>query len=159
MNWMNHIEEITYRLSGAFYVIRLTVHISNINNEINLLNIILFYYNIGNNFEGGGGNSSNSGKFFTLQKKIVRIMDGAQPRTSCISLFKELYILLLPFQYILSLMRFAINNQSIFRTNSSIHNINTRYKHHLTDQMPTYLFLKKKNTFLYQDQNFRQFTT
>jgi len=37
-----------------------------------------------------GGNSSNSGKIFTLQKKIVRIMADAQPRTSFRSLFKQL---------------------------------------------------------------------
>jgi len=36
-----------------------------------------------------GGNSSNSGKIFTLQKKIVvRIMAAAQPRISCRNLFK-----------------------------------------------------------------------
>ena len=32
--------------------------------------------------------SSNNGKIFTLQKKIVRIMAGALPRTSCSSMFK-----------------------------------------------------------------------
>jgi len=37
-----------------------------------------------------GGNSSNSGKIFTLQKKIVRIMAGAQTRTSRRSLFIQL---------------------------------------------------------------------
>jgi hypothetical protein len=36
-----------------------------------------------------GGNSSNIGKIFTLQKKIVRIVAGAKPKTSCRSLFKE----------------------------------------------------------------------
>ena len=36
------------------------------------------------------GNSSNRGKTFTLQKKIDRIMAGAQPKTSCRSLFKQL---------------------------------------------------------------------
>jgi hypothetical protein len=35
------------------------------------------------------GNSSNSGKIFTLQKKFVRIMAAAQPRTSYRSLFKQ----------------------------------------------------------------------
>jgi len=33
--------------------------------------------------------SSNSGKIFALQKKIVRFMAGAQPRTLCRSLFKN----------------------------------------------------------------------
>ena len=77
------------------------------------------------------GNSSNSGKIFTLQKEIVRIMAGAQSGTTCRSLFKKLEILPVPCQYILSLINFIINNQEIFQTNSSIHNINIRNKHHL----------------------------
>ena len=78
-----------------------------------------------------GGKSPNSGRIFTLQKKIFRIMAGAQHRTSLISLFKPSEILPVPCQHILSLMCFIINNQEIFQTNSSIHNINTSIKHHL----------------------------
>jgi len=66
-----------------------------------------------------------------LQKIIVRIMAGAQPRTLCRSLFKQLEILPVPYQCILSLMSFIISNHEILQTNSSIHNINTRNKHHL----------------------------
>ena len=77
------------------------------------------------------GNSSNSGKIFTLRKKIIGIMAGAQPRTSCRSLLKQLEILPVPCQYILSLMNFIINNQKVFQTHSFIHNINTRNKHRL----------------------------
>jgi hypothetical protein len=43
-----------------------------------------------------GGNSSNSGRIFTLQKEIIRIIAGAQTVTSCRSLLKELQILPLP---------------------------------------------------------------
>jgi hypothetical protein len=78
-----------------------------------------------------GGNSSNSKKVLTLQKKIIRIMVGAHPRTSCIRLFKNLEILPVPSQYIYSLINFFVNNQEKFQTNSTIHNINTRNKHHL----------------------------
>jgi len=35
------------------------------------------------------GNSLYSEKIATLQKKVVRIMAGTQPRTSCRSLFKQ----------------------------------------------------------------------
>ena len=45
-------------------------------------------------------NSSKSGKVFVLQKKIIRIMDGAPTRTSCRSLFRHLEILLVLFIYI-----------------------------------------------------------
>ena len=58
-------------------------------------------------------------------------MADACTRTSCRSLFKKLEILSIPRQYILSLMSFIINNQKIFQTNSSIHNMNTRNKNHL----------------------------
>ena len=47
-------------------------------------------------------------------------MAVAQHRTSCRILFKQLEILPVPFQYILSLMGFSINNQEIFETNSSV---------------------------------------
>ena len=68
---------------------------------------------------------------FSLQKKILRIMAVAQLRTSCKSLFKQPEIPSLQWQYILSLMRSMINNQEVFQTNSSTHNIKTRNKHHL----------------------------
>jgi hypothetical protein len=78
-----------------------------------------------------GGNSSNSGKMLILLKKVARIMVGAQPRTSCRSLFKQLMIPPVRCQYILTLMNFINTDQENFQTNSSIHNINTRNKHHL----------------------------
>jgi len=61
----------------------------------------------------------------------MRSMAAAQPKTSCRTPFKQLEILPVPCQYILSIMNFIINNQEIFHTNSSTHNLNTRYKHHL----------------------------
>jgi uncharacterized ubiquitin-like protein YukD len=44
---------------------------------------------------------------------------------------KQLEILRVPCQCIHSLLNFIINNQEIFQTNLSMHNINTRNKHHL----------------------------
>ena len=60
----------------------------------------------------------------TFQKQL-------NTRTSCRRLFKNLEILTVPSQYIYSLMRFFIGNQEQFQTNSAVHNINTRNKHHL----------------------------
>ena len=115
------------KLSAACYAIRLMVHISNINT---LKSISYAYFHsiikYGTIF---GGISSNSGKIFTLQKQIVRIMAGAQPGASCRSMFKQLEIIPVPCQSILSLMNCIINNQENFQTNSSIHNINRRKKH------------------------------
>jgi hypothetical protein len=53
---------------------------------------------------------SSSAKIFTLEEKILRILAGAQPRTSCRSLFKKLEILPIPCQNVLSLLNFVVNN-------------------------------------------------
>ena len=58
-------------------------------------------------------------------------MAGAKPRTSCRSLQNQIEILPVPCQYTLSIMSFIFNNQEIFQTNSSTHNINIRNKLHL----------------------------
>jgi hypothetical protein len=78
-----------------------------------------------------GGGYSNIGKIFTVQKKIVRIMAGAQPRAPCRSMFKQLETPPVAYLYILSLVDFIIDDQEIFRTNPSIYNINTKNEHHL----------------------------
>jgi hypothetical protein len=85
------------KLSGTCYAVRSVVHISNINTVKSI------YYACFHSVIKCGvifwGNSSKSGKIFTLHKKIVRIMAGAQPRTSCRSLFKQLEVLPVPYQY------------------------------------------------------------
>jgi len=82
------------KLSGLCYVVRLMVHISNINTLKSIyyaqFHSVIKYTTI------LGGNSSNSRKIFTLQKQIIRCMAGAHPRTSCRSLFKQLEILPIP---------------------------------------------------------------
>jgi hypothetical protein len=64
----------------------------------------------------------NSGKIFTLQEKIIRIVSGAQPRTLYRSLFTRFEIRLVACQYILSFMKFIVSNQENVQINSSIHN-------------------------------------
>ena len=84
------------------------------------------------------GNCSNRGKIFTLQNKIINVMSGVQARTSYRGLFKQLEILPVSsvrHQCVLSIMNFIINNQENFQSDTSVHSINTRHKHHLIDCM------------------------
>jgi hypothetical protein len=97
-------------------------------NLINVICILSFRYKIWNNF---GGKSLNIWKIFTLRKKIIRIMAGAQPRTLCRNLCKQFEILPVPWQYIRSLLNCVISNHGIFQTNLCVYNINTRNKHYL----------------------------
>jgi hypothetical protein len=111
------------------YAIRLIIRIGNVNTLKSIYYV--YFHSILKKGIIFGGNSPKSGKIFTLQMKIFRIMAGAQPRTWCRSLFKQLEILPVPCKYMLSLISFIINNQGIFPANSSIHSINTRHKLHL----------------------------
>ena len=70
--------------------------------------------------------SPHSKKIFKMQKRIVRIMMGCRKEVSCRNLFRNLKILPLMSQYILSLMMFIIKNKGQFTVNSEIHNISTR---------------------------------
>jgi hypothetical protein len=88
LNWMHHMEQMVPKLSAACYAMMSVVYISNINTLQSI-----HYAHFHSIIKYGiifWGNSSNSGKIFTLQKKIDRIMVGAQLRTSCRSLFKQL---------------------------------------------------------------------
>ena len=116
IKWKNHKPKMIPKLSEAYYAIRSMVHISNIN-TLKSINYVHFHSIIKYGMIFCGGYSSNSGKIFTLQKKSVTIMAGAQPRTPCRSQFKQSEILPVPCQYILSLVNFIINNQEIFQTN------------------------------------------
>jgi hypothetical protein len=78
------------------------------------------------------GNSSEAKKIFLLQKKAIRIMMGMKRSESCRPVFKELTILTLAFQYILSLMNFMINNLGHFTFNHTIYN--------KSDMEETYIF-------------------
>jgi hypothetical protein len=129
LNWKNHIDQMIPKLSWACYAVRSMFHIVNI---YTMKSIYFAYFQ--SIMKYGiilGGNSSNSTRVFTLQKKIIRIMAGAKPRNSCRSLFKKLDILPLPCEYIFSLMNFTVNNLELFQTNSTVHSVNTRNKNHL----------------------------
>jgi hypothetical protein len=66
------------KLSGACYAVRWMGHISNINTLKSIY--IAYFHSVIKYGIIFWANSSNSGKIFTLQKKIIRIMAGAQPR-------------------------------------------------------------------------------
>ena len=145
-----------YKLRWSCHLLRSIVQISN----INILNSIYcaYIHSIINIEYISWGNSSNSGKILPLQKKIFRIMASAQFRSPCRSLFKELEILPVLWQYALSLLNFIINNQEMFPTYSFIHNINTSSRHHVHRPKAKLTCFRKKYT-LCRHKNFQRFTT
>jgi len=77
------------------------------------------------------GNSTDRNNVFKLQKRAIRLITNSSNRTSCRRLFKELGILPLQSQYILSLALFVAKNVELFMPNSDIHTKNTRSKSNL----------------------------
>jgi hypothetical protein len=55
------------------------------------------------------------------------VIAGSGMRDSCLELFKKLQILPLSSQYIFSLLMFVVRNRELFKLNSDIHYIETRY--------------------------------
>jgi hypothetical protein len=82
----------------------------------------------------------NSRKKFTLQKKIIRIMVGAHPRTPCRCLFKKLEILLVPCQFLIINKIF----KQIHQYTVLIQGISTIF----IDQLPTYHAFRKVHSSL-----------
>jgi len=72
------------------------------------------------------GNCTYSNIIFKIQKRVIRIMMNVGNRESCRELLKNLNILPLHSQYILSLVLFVVKNLNMFKSNSVVHTINTR---------------------------------
>ena len=58
--------------------------------------------------------------------KSIRIMEGCGNKVSCRNLFKNLKVLPLTSQYLLSLLMFIVQNKNLFLTNIESHNIDAR---------------------------------
>ena len=75
------------KLSAACYMVRQMYYICN--NDTLTSIYFAYFHSIASYGIILGGNSSYSKKLFTLEERIIRIMVGAHPRTSCRRLFKK----------------------------------------------------------------------
>ena len=88
------------------------------------------------------GNSSHSSIIFRTQEKAIRITEGCENRFLSRNLFKKLQILPLTSQYILSLLKFVVQNKNFFSTNNENHNLDTTQGNNL--------YLPQANLTIYQ---------
>ena len=73
------------------------------------------------------GNSVHSKYIFYVQKRTIRVISKSGTRVSFHELLKKLQILPLTSQYIFSLLMFVVKSIELFKLNSDIHHIETRY--------------------------------
>ena len=126
MTWEKHIDSITSKVNSLTYMIRFlrpvlsTKTIKQIYSSYvhSLITYGIIFW----------GNSPNSKKVFIAQKRIIRIINGISPQTSCRSAFRETGILTLYSQYILSMIMFVAKNRQLFVSNEAVHKIDTQQK-------------------------------
>lgn len=102
----------------------------------------------------GWGASAESVRVFKLQKRAVRFIVGANKRTSCKDIFKQLRILTLPCIFILQLLIYAKSQLHDIPTLNNYHSYNTRnelilevpnHRLSLYEKSPYYLAIKAYN--------------
>jgi len=109
VNWKNHVEQILPKLGAACFLIRNLIHPSN----LDITRMVYFAYShsvlqYGMIF---WGNATYAHHVFKPQKRVVRVMSGVGPRSSCRNLFRKLNILPIACQYILSLKLFIVDKR------------------------------------------------
>jgi len=76
-------------------------------------------------YYAGGGLTS---KILRIQKRVIRLIAGVNPRTPCRQLFKELNILTIVSLYILEVISYLRRHHQFVKLNSNVHTSNTRRK-------------------------------
>jgi hypothetical protein len=133
MSWKSHITHLSKWLGSACYALTaitpglLTdiLKMAYYANVHSLMSYCIIFW----------GNPSHSIEIFRIQKRVICIITTSSNMASCRKLFKQLEILPLQSQYILSTLLFVIKNKNLYATNQNIHTINTRFN--LDLQLPT----------------------
>jgi hypothetical protein len=129
LSWKPHINYLLYRQSSVCFIMTRLFHVLNIQ-TLRTVYFVCFHssVNYGITF---WGNTSSRHKTFLTQKRVLRIMLRIRSKSSCTKCLKKLVILPAQSLYINSLMLFVVQNMHYVQTNSSVHEINTRYKNQL----------------------------
>jgi hypothetical protein len=137
LSWKQHIDDIIHKLNEECFAIR------SIKLFMSLEAMRSIYFSYFHSILSYGsifwGNSVHSKYIFKIQKRTIRVITNSGIRDSCRDLFKKkLQILPLYFQYIYSLLMFVVKNRDLFKLNSDIRKISTRYNNdfHLPSSQP-----------------------
>jgi len=68
------------------------------------------------------------GKNLIIQENITRIVTGCRSRDSCTNLLKNVKVLPLQSEYILSFLSFMVNTKNKFKLNPDVSNTDSRQK-------------------------------
>jgi hypothetical protein len=126
LNWLPHINQLGKKLNSAIFSLRTISQVTDFRTQLTV------YHSYFSSLMSYGilvwGISCHSKQIFKLQKKAVRIIAKAPPRTPCKPIFQKLKLLTLYDQYILEIVFWVYNNLSIFMEGHTDHVYNTRHK-------------------------------
>jgi hypothetical protein len=128
LSWGLHINEIIPKPNKGCYAIR------SVKPFISFEALRMIYFSSVHSITSYGiifwSTSTNSKIIFTIQERIIRVMNSDR-KDSCHELLKKLYICPFYSQYIFSILLFVVRNRGSFKTNSDVHNLNTRTNYDL----------------------------
>jgi hypothetical protein len=127
--WKDKINHLVTKLSLASYSI--TTLAAVMTQESSRMIYFAYVHSIMSHGVIFRGNWTQSTLIFKIQKQTVRIIMKGRNKDSCCPLFRQLNILPLHSQYILSLSMLMDKNLNIHKFNSAKHSINTRQRSHL----------------------------
>jgi hypothetical protein len=120
-----HIDNITHRLNKACFAFR------SIKPFMSVEAMRLVYFSYFHSILSYGiifwRNSVHSNYIFKIQKRTIIVITDSGMRDSCREWFKKFQILPLPSQYVFSFLMFVVKNRELFKLNSDIRHIETRY--------------------------------
>jgi exonuclease III len=124
LDWKDHVAHVSNKLSSACFALRtVSLVVSPDTVKTVYYGYVYPHLRYGVMF---WGNSTESSRVFTIQKKVVRIMFKLDYRQSCKPFFQNFKILTLPSLYIYELLCFYKDNQSKFQIHQVQHGLNLR---------------------------------
>lgn len=127
--WSEQVNVTAKKLSTAIYSIRRIKQIST--RHAALLTYHANFHSIASYGIMFWGMSTEAGRIFRLQKRAIRVLANLKPRETCREAFKELKILTIPSQYILTTLMYVHENKHKYQENGDPHNYATRRRHDL----------------------------
>ena len=143
LTWNVHCNKLAGKLNKSIYALR------NISNSVSQEILISAYHAMFHSHMAYGfiawGNSSQSGRIFKLQRRVIRIIDKLDYRDDCAKSFKKLKILTMPSLFIYENLIHYYKNQ--FSLTIPEHQFSTRQKKNA--KLPCIRLTKTKNSFTF----------
>lgn len=105
VNWKSHVQTLCSKLSSAAYALRKLRPL--ISHKILKQVYFAHFHSVMSYGVILWGNSTDSHRAFILQKRALRIIDEAKPRTSCRSVFKKHSIMTIYSLYIFEVLKYV----------------------------------------------------